>query len=90
MSSCVQWAKERLDDFNALLWRQLGSVKVGCVDWNNCLGKAVENAGMVGEVGLDFANLVGLGLMKERKDRELVKRQQESSNSGSSIIDLVK
>ncbi|KAL9125607.1 MAG: hypothetical protein Q9175_008052 [Cornicularia normoerica] len=90
MSSCVQWAKERLDDFNALLGRQLGSVKVGCVDWNNCLGKAVENAGMVGEVGLDFANLVGLGLMKERKDRELVKRQQESSNSGSSIIDLVK
>ena len=83
MSSCVQWAKERLDDFNVLLGRQLGSVKVGGVDWSNCLGKAVENAGMVGEVGLDFANLVGLGLVKERQEDgesenvELVKRQPE-------------
>ena len=68
MSSCVQWAKERLDDFNVLLGRQLGSVEVGGVDWSNCLGKAVENAGMVGEVGLDFANLVGLRLVKERQE----------------------
>ena len=83
MSSCVQWAKERLDDFNVLLGRQLGSVKVGGVDWSNCLGKAVENAGMVGEVGLDFANLVGLGLVKERQEDgesenvDLIKRQPE-------------
>ena len=68
MSSCVQWAKERLDEFNALLGRQLGSVRAGSTNWNNCLGKAIENAGMVGEVGLDFANLVGLGLMKEKND----------------------
>ena len=83
MSSCVQWAKERLDDFKALLGRQLGSVRVGSVDWSNCLGKAVENAGMVGEVGLDFANLVGLGLVKERQESgqsenvQLVERQLE-------------
>lgn len=77
MSSCIQWAKERLDEFNALLGRQLGSVSPGCVDWNNCLGKAIENAGMLGEVGLDFANLVGLGLMEERKDGEQVERKTE-------------
>ena len=70
MSSCVQWAKERLDEFNALLGRQLRSVQAGSAEWNDCLGKAIGNAVMVGEVGLDFANLVGLGLMKERKDRE--------------------
>ena len=70
MSSCVQWAKERLDDFNALLGRQLGSVGVGSALWNDCLGKAVENAVMVSEVGLDFANLVGLELVRERKDEE--------------------
>ena len=47
------------------------------MDWNNCLGKAIENAGMLGEVGLDFANLVGLGLMEERKDGEQVERKTE-------------
>lgn len=77
MSSCVQWAKERLDEFNALLERQLGSVRAGCAYWNDCLGKAIENAGMVGEVGMDFANLVGLGLIKARKDGEQAERQRE-------------
>ena len=78
MSSCVQWAKERLDEFNALLGRQLGSVRAGSEEWNECLGKAIGNAVMLGEVGLDFANLVGLGLMKEKKNGEKkVERQQE-------------
>ena len=76
MSSCVQWAKERLDDFNALLGRQLGSVRARSEEWNECLEKAIGNAVMVGEVGLDFANLVGLGLMKEKKG-EKVERQRE-------------
>ena len=77
MSSCVQWAKERLDEFNALLGRQLGSVRAGSEEWNECLGKARGNAVMVGEVGLDFANLVGLGLMKGKKNEEGVERQRE-------------
>lgn len=77
MSSCVQWAKERLDEFNELLARQVGSVRAGSVDWNDCLGNAIKNAGMVGEVGLDFADLVGLGLMKERTDGGQVERQRE-------------
>lgn len=75
MSSCVQWAKERLDEFNALLARQLGSVRVGSADWNDCLAKAIGNAGMLGDVGLDFANLVGLELVKERGNGEQVERQ---------------
>ena len=70
MSSCVQWTKERLDEFNALLGRQMGSVRADSAEWNDCLGKAIGNAVMVGEVGLDFANLVGLDLMKEKKAAE--------------------
>ena len=77
MSSCVQWAKERLDEFNALLGRQLGSVRAGSQEWNDCLGKAIGNAVMVGEVGLDFANLVGLGLMKEKRNGGKVEKQRE-------------
>lgn len=77
MSSCVQWAKERLDEFNALLGRQLGSVRDGSAEWDDCLRKATGNAVMVGEVGLDFAKLVGLELLKERKDGRNAEGQRE-------------
>lgn len=80
MSSCVQWAKERLDEFNVLLGRQLSSVRAGSAEWNDCFGKAVGNAKIVGEVGLDFANLVGLGLTKEKNNWEKVERQQEGEH----------
>ena len=61
MSACVKWAKERLDEFNAALGRQLGSVRVGSETWTDCLDRAREHAGMMGEVGLDFVGLVGVG-----------------------------
>ncbi|KAK0512303.1 hypothetical protein JMJ35_005431 [Cladonia borealis] len=61
MSACVKWAKDRLDEFNAALGRQLGSVRVGSETWTDCVGKAREHAGMMGEVGLDFVGLVGVG-----------------------------
>lgn len=80
MSSCVQWAKERLDEFNVLLGRQLSSVRAGSAEWNDCFGKAIGNAKIVGEVGLDFANLVGLGLTKEKDNWEKVERQQEGEH----------
>lgn len=80
MSSCVQWAKERLDEFNVLLGRQLSSVRAGSAEWNDCFGKAIGNAKLVGEVGLDFANLVGLGLTKEKNNGEKVERQQEGED----------
>ena len=65
MSSCVKWAKERLDEFNETLGRQLGSVRVGSETWNDCMGKAKEHAEMMGEVGLDFRELVGVELGKD-------------------------
>ena len=61
ISACVKWAKERLDEFNEILARQLGSVRVGSETWRDCMERAKEHAGMMGEVGLYFVNLVGVG-----------------------------
>lgn len=61
MSACVKWAKERLDDFNRILGRQLSSVQVGSPTWRDCVGRAREHAGMMGEVGLDFKELIRVG-----------------------------
>lgn len=61
MSACVKWAKERLDEFNRILGRQLSSVQVGSPTWTDCVGRAREHAGMMGEVGLDFRELVRVG-----------------------------
>lgn len=62
MSACVKWAKEQLDAFNEVLGRQLGSVREGSETWRDCVGRAREHAGMMAEVGLDFRDLVGLGM----------------------------
>ena len=66
MSACVKWAKERLDEFNEILARQLGSVRVGSETWRDCMARAKEHAGMMGEVGLDFVELVGVAKPEER------------------------
>lgn len=66
MSACVKWSKQRLDEFNEILARQLGSVRVGSETWRDCMERAREHAGMMGEVGLDFAGLVGVGVGKDR------------------------
>lgn len=62
MSACVKWAKERLDEFNDLLAKQLGSVRQGTETWRDCVARAKEHAGMMSEVGLDFRDLVALGM----------------------------
>lgn len=62
MSACVKWAKERLDEFNNLLAKQLGSVREGSETWRDCVGRAKEHAGMMADVGLDFRDLVALGM----------------------------
>ena len=61
MSACVKWCHERLEEFNAVLGRQLSSVQVGSPTWRDCVERAREHAGMVGEVGLDFKGLVKVG-----------------------------
>jgi hypothetical protein len=62
LSAAVKWAKEHVDDFNALLGRQLSSVDESSETYKACMQRAHEHAAMLGEVGLDFRNLVGKNL----------------------------
>ena len=57
-SACVKWCHERLGEFNESLGRQLSSVTVGSPTWRDCVDRARDHAGMMGEVGLDFKGLV--------------------------------
>jgi hypothetical protein len=59
LSACVKWAKGHVDDFNALLQRQLSSVDSGSETYKACMARAHEHAAMLSEVGLDFKDLVG-------------------------------
>ncbi|KAA8651281.1 hypothetical protein EYZ11_009189 [Aspergillus tanneri] len=61
-SACIKWAKQHLDDFNALLTRQLSSVQRGTTVWQKCIDIVHEQASHLSEVGVDFADLVASGL----------------------------
>lgn len=62
MSSCVNWAKQHLDDFNKILANQLSNVQRESPTWRECIARAREHSNIIDEVGLDFKNLVGLDL----------------------------
>ena len=66
-SAVVKWAKERVDEFNAVLERQLGSVDRGSDLWRECVEVVRGQAGVLGEVGVDFKALVARGLVDEVK-----------------------
>lgn len=59
MSACVRWAKEQIEDFNAIFLRQLSSTEPGSAIWDMCLNQTREHANMLNEVGLDFNELIG-------------------------------
>ena len=59
MSACVKWAKEQVEEFNAILHRQLSSVDPQSQTWRDCLDQAHQHAAVLGGVGLDFKNLIG-------------------------------
>jgi exocyst complex component 8 len=61
-SAGVKWAKERVDEFNDLLARQLSSVGQGTELWDECLQTVRQQAECLAEVGVDFTGLVGRGL----------------------------
>ena len=63
MSACIKWATEHLETFNALLIRQLSSVERGGKVWRDCMDVVWgHEREMLGEVGLDFREVVGRGL----------------------------
>jgi exocyst complex component 8 len=58
MSSCVRWAKEQVEDFNAILSRQLSTVEPTSQTWKLCMERAHLHAAKLSEVGLDFRILI--------------------------------
>ena len=62
MSACVKWAKEHLDSFNVILARQLSSVQKNSSIRKECIEGARHHAMLMDEVGLDFKDLVGIGM----------------------------
>lgn len=65
-SACIRWAKHHLDDFNALLTRQLSSVERNTSTWQECMNIVHEYANLLTQVGVDFTDLVAKGLDDEQ------------------------
>lgn len=65
-SAAIKWAKEHLDNFNALLARQLSSVQRTTGVWSKCMDIVHEHAAMLTEVGVDFQDFVGKGLENDQ------------------------
>jgi hypothetical protein len=59
ISACVKWAKIHVDDFNALLERQLSSVDSNSETYKACMERAQLHASMLSEIGFDFKDFVG-------------------------------
>jgi hypothetical protein len=64
-SAVVKWAKERIDEFNESLSRQLSSVERGSPLWNECIDVVREQAAVLGEAGVDFSGLIAQGLTQQ-------------------------
>lgn len=64
-SAVVKWAKERIDEFNESLNRQLSSVERGSALWNECIEVVREQAAVLGEAGVDFSGLIAQGLTQQ-------------------------
>lgn len=60
MSACVKWAKQHVDEFNAILLRQLSSVEEDSDTWKECMERAKVHANMLSEAGLDFKDFIGV------------------------------
>lgn len=61
-SSVVKWAKERIDEFNESLERQLSSVERDSPLWKECIDVVKHQSEVLREVGVDFSGLVAQGL----------------------------
>ena len=68
-SAAVKWAKEHLEQLNAILVRQMkGSIEKGSETWETCLDILGEHEKLLVEVGLDFRGVVGRGLRDDEGD----------------------
>jgi hypothetical protein len=85
MSACIKWATGHLETFNSLLIRQLSSVERGGNVWRECMDVVWgHEREMLGEVGLDFREVVGRGL-EIREDANI----NSASRGGGSTVGSV-
>ena len=61
-SAAVVWAKQHVDEFNEILARQLSSVERDSDTWKEVMTSVRRQAGVLGEVGLEFGDLIGKGV----------------------------
>ncbi|KXT12862.1 hypothetical protein AC579_5386 [Pseudocercospora musae] len=64
-SAVVKWAKERVDEFNDSLHRQLSTVDRQSEMYKECMAAVTEKAVVLHEVGVDFRGLVARDLRIE-------------------------
>ena len=64
-SFVVTWGMERVEEFNAVLARQLEAVETGSEVWEECVSVVKQQAEGLGEVGVDFGGLVGKGVFDQ-------------------------
>lgn len=64
-SAVVKWAKDRVDNFNASLRRQMLPVARNSELWTQCANIVTSRAAVLAEVGVDFTSLVARGLEGE-------------------------
>jgi exocyst complex component 8 len=63
MSASIVWAKGHLETFNTLLVRQLSSVDRNGAVWRECMDLVwTHEREMLGDIGLDFGEVIGRGL----------------------------
>ncbi|KAF2720615.1 hypothetical protein K431DRAFT_285715 [Polychaeton citri CBS 116435] len=68
-SAVVKWAKERVDEFNDMLGRQLSTVDPTSHLWAECVDIVREQAAVLSEVGVDFSGLVDKALQHGEEGR---------------------
>lgn len=84
MSACIVWAKRHLETFNTLLVRQLSSVDMNGAVWRECMDLVwTHEREMLGDVGLDFGEVIGRGLEVRavKIDKETASRDASRSKS---------
>ena len=87
MSACIKWANEHLEIFNALLVRQLSAVDKDGKVWRDCMDVVwTHERELLGEVGLDFREVIGRSLefKESRRERSEVRDKNQSRSKSRS------
>lgn len=84
-SACIKWAKQHLDEFNAVLSRQLSSVEPESQIWVRCMEIVREHAGALVEVGVDFGNMILLDVNNHQYQNQYQNHGRTGSLGGGQV-----